>query len=245
LKNILIVGASSAIARAVARQYAEAGCKLFLLARDADALREQQQDLLVRGAESVGTAVLDVNDTSAMADVINTAGEALGTVDLALVCHGTLPDQRQCEHNYAAITESLQTNTLSTIALLCQLAPMFEQQQKGCLAVITSVAGDRGRASNYIYGTAKAAVSTYLQGLRGSLFHSGVHVMDIRPGFVDTPMTAALDKGLLWAQPEQVAAAIIRGVDRGKNVLYTPWFWRWIMLIIRNIPEFVFKRMKL
>lgn len=245
MKTILLIGACSAIARATARRYAQAGCSLFLVARNASALEEQKQDLLLRGASAVHSAVLDVNDTALHGDVVEQAREALGTMDLALICHGTLPGQKRCEHDYPAIADTLQTNALSTIALLCQLVPVFQQQKSGCIAVITSVAGDRGRASNYIYGTAKAAVSTYLQGLRASLHGSGVHIMDIRPGFVDTPMTTAFRKGLLWSTPEKVARAIQRGVSRRRNVLYVPWFWRWIMLVIRCIPEALFKRLSL
>lgn len=245
LKTIMIIGAGSAIARAVARRYAETGCRLFLVARDADVLHELKQDLLLRGAETVDTATLDVNDTEMHRTVVASAAQGLGTVDLALICHGVLPDQTDCEHDFPLITETMNTNAMATISLLCELAPLMKKQAQGTLAVITSVAGDRGRASNYVYAASKAAVSTYLQGLRASLFRDGVHVTDIRPGFVDTPMTASFNKGLLWAQPEQVAAAIVRGLERKKHILYTPWFWRWIMLIIRSIPEPLFKRMKL
>ncbi len=245
MKTILLIGACSAIAQATARLYAQAGCSLFLVARNAAALEEQKQDLLLRGAGAVHSAVLDVNDTELHGDIIRQACDALGTLDLALICHGTLPGQKRCEHNYPAIAEVIQTNTLGTIALLCQLAPVFQQQQSGCIAVITSVAGERGRASNYIYGSAKAAVSTYLQGLRASLHGSGVHVMEIRPGFVDTPMTTAFRKGPLWSTPENVAGIIQRGVSRQRNTLYAPWFWRWIMLVIRSIPEALFKRLSL
>ncbi|WP_250523076.1 MULTISPECIES: SDR family NAD(P)-dependent oxidoreductase, partial [unclassified Caballeronia] len=131
-------------------------------------------------------------------------------------------------------------------ALITPIANRLEAQRHGTLAVISSVAGDRGRPSNYLYGSAKAALQAFLEGLRARLFKVGVHVVDIKPGFVATPMTAGLPlPGPLVATPEKVAKDIVRGIDRKKDVLYTPWFWWGIMLIIRNVPRFVFKRASL
>jgi decaprenylphospho-beta-D-erythro-pentofuranosid-2-ulose 2-reductase len=121
----------------------------------------------------------------------------------------------------------------------------MKQNETGTIAVISSVAGDRGRKSNYVYGSAKGGLTIFLQGLRNALSGSGVHVLTIKPGFVDTPMTNDFTKGLLWAKPEKVAKDIKRAIDKKKNIIYTPWFWRWIMLIIRLIPESVFKKMNL
>ena len=140
---------------------------------------------------------------------------------------------------------ALQTNALSTVALLTQLAGMLEQQRGGTLAVISSVAGDRGRQSNYVYGSAKAMVDAFASGLRNRLQRHGVRVCTIKPGFVDTPMTAGFSKGLLWAQPEQVARGIVKAMDRGQPVSYQPFFWRYIMLAIKHIPERVFMRLSL
>lgn len=245
MRNILIIGAGSAIARALARQYAEQGCRLHLLARDEPALQRQRQDLMLRGAEAVGIAVLDVNDHARHHSCMETAWQSLEQVDLVLICHGTLPDQPQCEHNFPRIQQELQTNAISTISLLCHIAPRLARQQAGCLAVITSVAGDRGRASNYIYGAAKSMVARYLEGLRAAMLKDGVHVMDIRPGFVDTPMTRQFPKGPLWTRPDTLARSIRRGVQLRRNVLYTPWYWQFIMLVIRAIPEPLFKRLPL
>jgi decaprenylphospho-beta-D-erythro-pentofuranosid-2-ulose 2-reductase len=137
------------------------------------------------------------------------------------------------------------TNGTSTIALMTVAANRFEAQRHGALAVISSVAGDRGRQSNYLYGSAKAAVSAFASGLRQRLAKVGVAVVTIKPGFVDTPMTKDFPKGPLWAKPEAVARGIMRAIDRRRNVVYLPWFWCLIMLIIRHIPESVFKRIKL
>ena len=139
----------------------------------------------------------------------------------------------------------MQTNALSVISLLTLLANHFEQQRHGCIAVISSVAGDRGRQSNYVYGTAKGALSIFLQGLRNRLHKSGVQVLTVKPGFVDTPMTASLPKGPLWATPEKVAEDIDKAIENKRNVLYTPSFWFLIMAIIKSVPESIFKRLSL
>jgi short-subunit dehydrogenase len=137
------------------------------------------------------------------------------------------------------------TNAISYMALMTRLANVFEAQKWGCLAVISSVAGDRGRGSNYVYGAAKGAVSLFAQGLRNRLSKSGVVVVTIKPGFVDTPMTAHLKKNPLFAKPAPVGRRIYTAMLRGESVVYVPWFWWWIMLIIRNIPEAIFKKLSL
>jgi NAD(P)-dependent dehydrogenase (short-subunit alcohol dehydrogenase family) len=167
----------------------------------------------------------------------------MGCVDVVLIAHGTLPDQSACNASVELAMHEFATNGTSTIALCAALA--LRLQAGATLAVISSVAGDRGRASNYLYGSAKAAVSAYLSGLGQRLRPSGINVLTIKPGFVDTPMTAAFKKGALWATPAQIAKGIERAVDRRKPVAYLPSFWWAIMMIIKNIPEFVFRRIKL
>ena len=242
MKNILIIGATSAIAEVAARIYAQRGDKLYLFARNQERLITIAEDLKIRGASTVDYAPLDVNDFEAHANIINTVFKTLGKVDVVLVAHGTLPDQKDCENNFNMTLFELNTNAISTISLLTHIANKLEAQKSGTIAVITSVAGDRGRQSNYVNGTAKAMVSVFLQGLRNRLYKSGVNVLDIKPGFVDTPMTADFKKGLLWAKPEAIAMSIVNGVDKKKHEIYTPFFWRFIMLVIRNIPEKIFKR---
>lgn len=243
--NVLIIGATSAIAEATARRYAARGARLFLVARDASRLADIAADLKVRGAADVGQATLDVNRVSEHAGVLDQAWLLLQNIDVALIAHGTLPDQGACESSVEVALAEFATNGTSTIALMTALAPRLESQRKGTLVVISSVAGDRGRQSNYLYGAAKAAVSTFASGLRQRLAKVGVEVVTIKPGFVDTPMTRAFRKGPLWATPDAVAAGIVRAANRGRSVAYLPWFWRPIMLVIRHIPESIFKRLKL
>ena len=243
--NVLIIGATSAIAEATARRYAARGARLFLVARDATRLADIATDLHVRGAVDVGHTTLDVNRLDAHASVLDQAWTKLECVDVVLIAHGTLPDQGACEGSVETALAEFSTNGTATIALMTAIAPRLEAQRRGMLAVISSVAGDRGRQSNYLYGAAKAAVSTFASGLRQRLTKVGVNVLTIKPGFVDTPMTRNFRKGVLWAKPDGVARGIVRAADRGRSVVYLPGFWLPIMLIIRHIPEFIFKRIKL
>lgn len=245
MQKILIIGATSAIAEATARLFAARGDRLHLLARNRERLETMAKDLKIRGAESVSFDVFDVNDFPGHAALLDAANAALEGIDVALIAHGTLPDQKACERDFSVALEELNTNAIGTLSLLTHLANRFEQQRHGVIAAISSVAGDRGRQSNYVYGTAKAAVTTFLQGLRNRLSKSGVTVLTIKPGFVDTPMTADFRKGLLWVSPERVARDILKAISASRDVLYTPWFWRPVMVLICSIPELVFKRLSL
>lgn len=245
MKKILIIGANSAIAEAVARIYARQGEALYLVGRNKERLSSLTKDLSIRGCPKVSWDILDVNDFNAHARVLSTALEKMGEFDVVLMAHGTLPNQAQCEQDIEETLKQLNTNALSTISLLTHIANRLETQQRGTVAVISSVAGDRGRQSNYVYGTAKAAVTTYMQGLRNRLNNSGVNVLTIKPGFVDTPMTIDFNKGILWSSPEKIALGIISSIEAKKDVVYLPWFWRWIMMIIKLIPEPIFKKLRL
>ncbi|MGH8624918.1 MAG: SDR family oxidoreductase [Gammaproteobacteria bacterium] len=245
MKKILVFGATSAIAEASTRLFASEGDKLYLVARNVTRLERIRDDLRIRGAVQVETSVMDANSIEQHAALIERATAALGGLDIALIAHGTLPDQKACEKSVEHMLRELQTNCTSTLSLVTHLANWFEQQGQGTIAVISSVAGERGRQSNYVYGAAKAAVSAFLQGVRNRLHKSGVHVLTIKPGFVDTPMTSAFEKGPLWAQPEVVARGIQRAIKRRRDVVYLPLMWRAIMLIIRLIPEPIFKRLSL
>jgi short-subunit dehydrogenase len=245
MRKILVIGATSAIAEATGRLFAARGDSLFLVARDPVRLSAIAQDLQVRGAHATATAVLDVLDLQNHQGVIDQAWTSLGKVDAVLIAHGTLPVQGDCEASVQTALIEFNTNATSTIALLTLLAQRMQAQGNGTLAVISSVAGDRGRASNYLYGSAKAAVSTFASGLRQRLATDGIHVLTIKPGFVDTPMTRDFPKGALWAQPAQIARGIVHAMDRRRSVVYLPWFWQPIMLVIRCVPEFIFKRIKL
>jgi hypothetical protein len=243
MRRILIFGATSAIAQATARRFASRGDAFYLIARDHARLEAVADDLRVRGAATVGTASLDALDYTEHAAALNKAIEQLGGLDIALLAHGSLPMQEQAQQSAEATLKEFEINALSTISLLTTLGNHFERAGTGTIAVISSVAGDRGRQSNYIYGSAKGAVTIFLQGLRHRLSRKGVRVITIKPGFVDTPMTASFEKkGLLWATPEQVAKDIEKAIDRQRDVVYTPWFWRYILLIVRALPEWLFKK---
>jgi len=243
--KIFIFGATSAIAEATARLFAEDGASLFLAARDQGKLESIAEDMRVRGATRVVTATCDARDFQQHQALVDQVFGELGGLDIFLIAHGTLPDQKGCERSFNSLRREFEINALGVMSLLTHTANRFEEQGFGSLCVISSVAGDRGRQSNYVYGAAKGAVSIFLSGLRNRLSSKGIHVMTIKPGFVDTPMTREFDKGLLWATPGQIARGIYSGIKKKKDVLYLPWFWSSIMTIIRSIPEAVFKRLKL
>lgn len=245
MRRLLIVGASSAIAEATAREFAKRGDALFLVGRSMQRLNATADDLKIRGASNVVAYRLDVRDLAGYEDMLDQATVALGGLDTALIAHGTLSDQHECERSVETMVDEFQVNAISVMALCTLLGNRFALNKHGVIAVISSVAGDRGRQSNYVYGSAKAAVTTFTSGLRQRLAKHGVKVITIKPGFVDTPMTAAFKKGVAWARPATVAKDISEAIIRGRPVIYSPSFWRPIMWLIRSIPEFIFKRLSL
>ena len=245
MTKLLIVGATSALAHEAAKLYARDGAALFLVGRTPEKLATVESDLKVRGAKSVQSQVLDVNQLDRHQALFDEAVKSLDGLDAILIAHGTLGDQPASQASVETTLQELNTNLLSVVSLLTIAANYFEGQKRGTIAVIGSVAGDRGRQSNYVYGTAKAALDTFLQGLRNRLAKKGVAVVTIKPGIIDTPMTAHLKKGPLMAKPGVVGQAIYTAMQKGQSVVYTPGFWRYIMLVIRSIPEPVFKRLSL
>ncbi len=252
MKRYLIIGATSAIARACCRQWLSDGNtedqnerpRFFLLGRSAEKLDETANDLRGRGAQAVNWKEVDLSDTLSHADALRNASAVLGGIDVALIAHGTLPDQLECQADPDLARREFSLNGTVTITLAAHLANSMVSHGAGVIAVITSVAGDRGRPSNYLYGSAKAAVSTFCEGLRARVYKYGVHVIDIRPGFVDTPMTKDLKlPRLLVATPEQVARSIVKGIRKRKDVLYVPGFWAVVLWMIRRIPSPIFKRL--
>ena len=242
MQNIIIIGATSAMAEEVAKLYAIDKANLYLIARDTSKLEIIKQDLAVRGSNTVYTAPFDANQFDSHEALIEQAFQTLGRVDVLLVAHGSLPNQELCQNDSIKAIEELNTNGVSVVSLLTHAATKMEQQQSGNITVITSVAGDRGRQSNYVYGAAKGMVSTFLQGLAQRLSKSGVHVLDIKPGFVDTPMTAEFDKGALWSKPEKVAQIIKKRISKKSSFSYAPALWFVIMTIIKLAPNFIFNK---
>jgi decaprenylphospho-beta-D-erythro-pentofuranosid-2-ulose 2-reductase len=245
MSGTLIIGATSAIAEATARILAARGEPIYLVGRNNAKLAAIAADLSVRGSPRVGFEVLDANDLVAHEPMLERADQFLSGMDKVVIAHGTLSDQAACEDSVSLTLQEIKTNGLSVVALLTRIANRLAQRQMGSITVISSVAGDRGRRSNYVYGSAKALVTAFLSGLRQRLRESGVNVITVKPGFVDTPMTASFKKGALWAKPDSVAAGIVRAIDRKSQVVYLPGFWWVIMLIIKSIPEGIFARLKL
>lgn len=248
MKRILIVGATSAIAIASARLWIKQNkqSKFFLVARDENKLMQTKMDLEVRGAVNVITYTMDVNNLTQHEAMLEQCMNSFRQIDIALITVGTLPNQSLCEKCVDLALKEFNTNGQSIIALLTLLANKMTMQHYGKIAVISSVAADRGRSSNYVYGAAKAAVTTFCEGLRVRLYKQQVGVIIIKPGFVDTPMTQGLRlPEILIAKPEKIAQYIVKGVNKNKSVIYAPWIWYFIMCIICCIPQWLFKRMKL
>jgi decaprenylphospho-beta-D-erythro-pentofuranosid-2-ulose 2-reductase len=241
--RFLILGATSAIAMAVCVKLAARGASFFLVARNACKLDAVAKDLLTRGARSVEIFVADLDDTTMHPQILAAAEKSLGFIEVALIAHGVLGDQQQAQAGYAAAEAILRTNFLSAVSLVTWLANYFEEKRGGTLAVISSVAGDRGRKSNYVYGASKGALNIFLDGVRNRIDRSGVHVLTIRPGFVDTPMTAHVPKGPLFASPARVAQGILNAIEKHKDNVYVPGFWAPIMFVVRNVPQSIFKKL--
>lgn len=243
--RILIIGATSAIARAVARQYAQHNGRVFLVARHQDRLATVAADLAAHGAAIAGTFVLDARDTHQHRIMTDAAVAALGALDIVLIAYGALPDQRACEASVDLTLDAIAVNGTSAIALMTSLATILERQKSGTLAVISSVAGDRARRGNFVYGVAKGMVTLFAQGLRSRFRGTGVQVVTIKPGFVDTPMTSGFRKGMLWTTPEHVARDIVKAIAGGRSTVYTPRFWQPVMFVIRVMPAWLLDRLGL
>ena len=242
--TVLILGATSAIAHETARIFAAEGATLALAARNPDKLRAAADDLRARGAEAVHEIPFDALDPATHQSAIDAASGAMGGIDAALVAYGVLPPADVVHTDPDAAVESFEVNATSTISVMTRLANMMEQQGHGTLAVISSVAGDRGRPSNYVYGAAKAAVTAFASGLRARLHGTGVEVVTIKPGPVDTPMIVGVHPpGPLSAPPEAVGARIRKAMGAGEGVVYTPGYWRPVMAAVRAIPDRLFKRL--
>lgn len=242
----LILGAKSAIAQALAHRLAIVGYDLILAARDTTSLEPFAADLRLRQERQVRTWSFDALDTANAASLAEHLTHECGEFHLVVMVFGYLGDQEKAQSDTAEMERILHTNFTAGAVILSHLANYLQRSGQPCgIIAIGSVAGDRGRQKNYFYGAAKGALALYLQGLRNRLATSNVHVLTVKPGFVATPMTAAMEGLFLVASPEAVARHIIKAFMKKKNVLYTPWFWRYIMLIIKSIPERIFKHLNL
>jgi len=245
MKNLLVLGATSGISQAFINRVADQFEKIVLVARDGQRLAQIASHVGTVSNAAVSTLEIDLSDSTRHEELIADVIHQTGSIDCALISYGQLTDQDRCIEEPEYALEQFNLNGTSTVSLSLRLARQMSGQGGGTLAVIGSVAGDRGRRSNYCYGSAKSAVESFLAGLRSDMQKHNVHVLTIKPGFVDTPMTSAMKKGALWASADKVAADIDNAIQKRKNVLYTPWFWRYIMLVIKCIPEFVFKKLPL
>jgi decaprenylphospho-beta-D-erythro-pentofuranosid-2-ulose 2-reductase len=241
---VLILGATSAIARATADAFAARGDALFLASRDADELRRIAADLHLRHGVEVRHGLFDAEATDTHAAFFQSVLAAMPELSGVVLAFGYLGDQ-QAARDFKVGQKVIAANFTGAASMLGLCANHFEPLKRGFIIGISSVAGDRGRQSNYVYGAAKGALSLYLQGLRNRLYPSGVRVITVKPGFVDTAMTYGLPGLFLVASPQSVGERIVASLGRSADVVYLPWFWRYIMLIIKHIPEPVFKRMKL
>lgn len=244
-KTVLIIGATSSIAKAIAVQLAHQGKALHLAGRDAEEVERTAQDLAIRYQVPVSWSQFEATAYHTHVDFFEKAIAQMGQLEGVIVSLGELGDQVQAQTDFSQAQRIIESNYTGVVSILTPVANYLEQQRQGYIIGISSVAGDRGRQSNYIYGSAKGALSLFLQGLRSRLAKVGVQVLTVKPGFVDTKMTFGKSGMFLVAKPDQVAKAILRARDRRKNIVYVPWFWFWIMLIIRSIPEPIFKKLKL
>jgi short-subunit dehydrogenase len=243
--GLVILGATSKMAQEVARLAAKEGREMLLVARNEERLEAVAGDLLARGASRVESIACDLADAASHEALWASIEQRMPEFSSVLLAYGTLGDQQRAEQSVAYTLRELNTNFTSAASLLSYAAASLERKKSGVLAVITSVAGDRARRSNYVYGSAKGALTLFVQGLRARLFASGVRVLTIKPGPVDTPMTAHMKKGLLTASPKTVAATIYREMEEGNaEVIYVPAYWRAIMAVVRAIPESVGKKLK-
>ena len=242
MRRILVFGATSAIAAEACRRWAARGARLHLVGRSPAKL--EVVAAACEAGELVTTAVADLQDMSAASELVSASLMALGgPADVILIAHGDLGDQLLSEREYPEAARIFEVNLLSAVALIVPLATALEEQRAGTLAVITSVAGERGRPRNYTYGAAKGGLSLYLQGVRSRLVPAGVKVTTLKLGPVDTPMTVDHPKNPLFVGAERAARDLVRAVDRGAREAFIPWYWRPILAVVRTMPEAIFQRL--
>ena len=242
MNRVLILGATSPIARALALRFAFDGARLYLAARNAEEARRVAEDVSVRAGGQALSGTFDASDFASHDEFIRDAATKLGGLDGVVVCFGTLGDEDVAQTDPGEALATIHQNFTGAVSLITLAARHLEQQRSGFIIVIGSVAGERGRKKNYVYGSAKGALATFVQGLRGRLAACGVHVMTVKLGTVDTRMTWGREGALLTIAPTKAADLIYAAYRKRAEVVYVPWFWRLIMGAIRLIPESRFKR---
>ncbi len=243
-RSWIILGATSSMARAFARSVAERGDRVIVAGRDMADLKAMATDLALRGAASAEAMRFDARDPATFGPIVQKAELEPGEINVAVFV-GSMPAQAEIDADPALISGVVADNFTGPVRFLAEIAPLLEARAGGTVVGVSSVAGDRGRISNYTYGAAKAGFATYLSGLRNRLTRAGAHVVTVKPGFVDTSMTWGIEGMFLVASPEKVAADILKAVEKRRNVLYTPGFWWLIMTIIKLVPERIFKKLSI
>ncbi|WP_230659428.1 SDR family NAD(P)-dependent oxidoreductase [Psychrobacter sp. I-STPA10] len=247
-KRALVFGATSGIAQEIIKILITEGCSVYCVSRNINKHEALIKDLNVRKdiSQNIGGEVIDLNRIEEHENIIYRALDFLGEIDVVFMAQGVLPEHDKVIKEPAYVIDCINTNATNVIHLITIVTNVLLEQERGSIVVLSSVAGDRGRQSNYVYGCSKGMLSIFLQGLRNRLVNQNIHVMTVKPGFVDTEMTKDIqNKGILWAQPDSVARSIIKALKKKKDIVYIPWFWQWIMLIIKVIPEKIFKRLSL
>jgi short-subunit dehydrogenase len=244
MAKILILGACSAIAEETARLYAKEKAEFFLVARNQEKLTAVANDLKARGADACHQFLLDLRDTNQHEQLIENIFAKATVIDIALIAHGSLSDEIKCQESTDYALAELEINLMSPVSLLLKLEAKFKQQRHGTIAIISSVAGDRGRKKVAIYGTAKAGLTYIGQALAQRLAEYNVKVLTIKPGIINTPMTASLESKPFAIEASAAAQDIYQAIKQGKILIYTPRLWRFIMLIIRSVPQFIYLKMK-
>jgi len=238
MSHVLILGAKSDIAKAIAHEYASHGYDLYLAARNLEQLEPIAKDIQIRYNVDVKSFEFDATNYAEHLNLYNQLDPKPGGV---ICVFGYLGDHEKAKTDWEEAKRIIDVNYTGCVSILNVVANDFEERKEGFIVGVSSVAGDRGRQSNYYYGSAKAGFSTYLSGLRNRLYHSGVHVLTVKPGFVYTQMTEHMDlPAMLTAKPEEIGRDVYRAQQKGKNVLYTKWYWGWILCIFKTIPEFHF-----
>ena len=242
LSKILVFGATSAIVKEILKLYANENLSFFLTARDNEKLKSISDELLSMGAEQVEIDEFDALNPESIDKTIDKCLSIFPDIDGVLIAHGILPDQKECETNYEAVKEAFEVNFLSAVKITTIMANYFEKRGRGFIGAISSIAGERGRQKNYIYGSTKGALTTYLSGLRQRMNNKGVKVLTIIPGVIDTPMTSKFPDRFFYTTPQKIAKKIKKAIEKDRDVIYCPNYWKYIMLLIRIIPERIFKQ---